>query len=968
MEVARKQIDWASMTANERFNVILEKVIKASEGGVFNASKNESIDFQMKKYGIREKIFKNAGVILSYESRNKLAIMFLDMTQDERMRYSVEYIKKHAIDGSFRANGNDAFYENAKKYGVYDTAKKEALKIRTYSDIIEEIETGIRVYKKKQIRECNTINELIATVLPKVKKEILDDKIIGPALIQFLIEISQNGDIVLSLFDREAAKDLIGKVKMTNQNKIRCQGAINRIFLKKGIESGIYIPEALGFNCGEMVKYYIGALKKKIKAPKTVFEHCVCHIDWSNLKGIDNSSAYYFLHKHAKVLPCEFKLNALLEYKTPGRETKDSQAGWVGEMKSNFLSPLQKLGVLPEMFFKKGLFFEWYAQHLKDKDKMSLSERTVRWYVMEAYSDNIDDSRIRYAVAAKFKDVIDVKVKNFSSDHLKKLRSAAGIGYSAVINKMIEDEVCSCLIFEQNHEIQKKEKTKKENWQNYEEQDEFDWDSNVWYYGKRKRANRSKYDFNLIPEVFMGPAKVFVWEDTNRLNERLMGGIKYLAFIFKEFLKIGVDSLFKLTEDKKKKFYLILKNMERKGDTQRAKAIRILVLFRRFIQTLRKLNYKGLSETLTTKNDGFSLKKNKSKISIYSEDDMQKILDFIKNHNDTKSPLISRLEVCALGLVALTARRIGEIVESGAKTSTGLKVDAIGTWGMSKEYGLTYYSPKHKAWEYVLLEDLAHNRTDLFGQELVSLVVSLFKEAVEITSKYRHALPVELKDLLFVVAQKGGGYRVLNDALLRRKAYDVFRLIDIDRGDKGIHEFRHTMATNIILSGGTIADAADALNDASNTVARHYQEYVSRIDTMKHFAEKGRVQMVDPVSDSAHFDELSKKKHMVLMPNQMSEGGHKVVGGSCIKGLVLMLSCPSYQIVNSPDGCVGCRHLEVNAIDDKEYWIALMKSKLEEMEKAPAGSTSYRWEKAGYARAMEIVEDLEQRELEHEFN
>lgn len=813
-------------------------------------------------------------------------------------------------------------------------------RVVVYSRNREEILDGfietMKPYRKEHVYDCDTLNELVGTLLLKDKKEMLLEKYEVP-LVNFLAASFPAENILLHEFTQEVVQELVVK------KKLKCftpkgKGLFVGIVLKSALDAGVFVPYALKFNNGEYVKNYITAMKNKIKAPKTLYEYFLC--GWrDDLGKLGRYNILQFFRNNANVYPEEFELNTVTKY----YRCKTQRA----VIKANVLLPLQKKGILSQYFFETAALTRWIDRHLSSKVDVPKAERTIMWYVAEVYKDEIANMtpKRKVTIAFNFKELLHIKAVDFSSEDFKAIQNGNG-AYREVIERMISDGVCSYDIFKQDNE----------------DPEEFDWSADVWHYSRR-----GKYDFTKINEGFREPAKIYMKEVTKKLTKKV-GFINELYFIFEELSKVGVSSMPELTEDKKKRFYMVLKSMEKQGGGEHAKAIRLLERFRSFIQKLQRLDGDKLNKSLKVTNDYFSIKQRPSEITVYDNDDMLKILKFIKSDESITGQFMSRIEVCAFGLLALLARRIGEIVKSSARKSTGLRIDAIKTWGISGEYGLSYYSPKHEAFEYVLLSDLVCDRTDPFGEELVDLVLSLFNEAVGITSKLRKILPIELKDLLFIVPDCSVGYKSLTGDTLSNKMFKVFEAIGVERKNKTSHKFRHTMATNIILSGGTIADAADALGDTPQTIVKSYQDFTSRIDTLKHFAEIGRTQMVDAINDSAHFNDLDKKQHKVLMPSQMSEGGYRVVGGNCVTENDKRLNCPTFQMTNSPDGCVGCRHLEVNAVENKDYWIAQMKLKAEAIDSKEPGSQSYRWESAGLERAKNIVEEIEQRELENDFN
>ena len=179
--------------------------------------------------------------------------------------------------------------------------------------------------------------------------------------------------------------------------------------------------------------------------------------------------------------------------------------------------------------------------------------------------------------------------------------------------------------------------------------------------------------------------------------------------------------------------------------------------------------------------------------------------------------------------------------------------------------------------------------------------------------------------------------------------------------------FRHTMATNIILSGGTVADAADALGDSPITIAKHYHQFTQKIDTLKYFAKMGRSEMVQPLKDSKFFMELQNQQHKVVSAKELDEVTQEVVGGRCAASVEDMLNCQSYMMVSGESGCPGCKSFRVVPETNKAYWEIQKQNKLKAMDSAESGSWWHEKANADYEEAKQMLLDIEQKELEDEF-
>jgi len=180
------------------------------------------------------------------------------------------------------------------------------------------------------------------------------------------------------------------------------------------------------------------------------------------------------------------------------------------------------------------------------------------------------------------------------------------------------------------------------------------------------------------------------------------------------------------------------------------------------------------------------------------------------------------------------------------------------------------------------------------------------------------------------------------------------------------HEFRHYLATHLILSGGTIMDAADALGDTTQTVAKNYHKYAERIDTLKLMAAKGRTQLVDAKEDSEYLKSLDENNSKVCSPQEMSETGHRMLGGSCTESIDGMQACPSYQMMYGARSCSGCKHLEVNCVDHKEYWKKELRTAIKGLDESKIGGMQWGLYQTKKLKAKVMLDDIKTKELEYE--
>ncbi len=957
---ARLSLVWSNMTKEKLIITLVDLVKKHSLNGIFSPTDNKNIAETMKRYDVYEIVLQKAKVITRGQVRNS----FSHMTTKERFKYIYGYIRKHTKNGVFERSQHERFYELALRYGLYYIAlnivrgKTNGLlegqnrsNLQWYPERIEKLIILMSMYKKHSIVKCKTLNELVATVLSKDKDKIL--KHYSGSHVQLIKMLSQSfpcKDIQLnSLYSNNMDQILDPSLRGNGLQSIKqAKSYFIKTFLVKALKHNIFVPAATQHANGTYVDVFIKSQKKKIKKPDSMYEHCL--MVWSE-KHERKYETLIFIRSLSECSPKEFEYESVEKFNNSFFD--NSSKTTCPNIIRKLLKPLQEKGILSEFLFKKSPFYQWYEDHRKYKNDIRKNGRTVMWYALEAYADSCLTSHTKRSnFVTKFKGMGNIRAIDLNKEHVKLLHSRSGLSEIQVINTIMLDGLCSYEVFNASNT-------------NDDCITYFNWKSNMWLYGK---YSNEKYDFTLIDESYREAAKNYTWEITNELTKQQKGWVD-LIDISKLLIRLGINTLSDLNSDTKKYFYLELKFMEQQGIDQHRKAFRLLKKFRSFINTLINLEYKEIDSSISLKNDGFTISHIASEVEIYTDNEMQIIVDFLKSDESVTNQFMSRLELCAFGMSVFFARRIGETVKStNVKSSTGFTINTLTNWGMSDELMLKYYSPKHKAWETVLLSDIIGDRDDPIANEILGLGVSLYQEAITITSSYREYLPENLKNILFVAVNSKGGFSPITDVALRNKVYNFYRFVGIDDTKKGIHEFRHTMASNIIMSGGTLADAADALKDTIQTTVKYYQKFSDRSDTLKLFSKMHRTRMVDAKKDSAHFDALNKKQHKVLMPEQMSPNGQKMVGGTCVTTIKEMLDCPSYQMINDASGCPGCRFLEVNAVENKEFWQAQKKIKLEDMDSSEEGSIGYRFAKINYDRAADMVLDFEEKELEYELS
>jgi len=938
---------YSNMTEEQLIGYCVEHIKLTSIDGVWNSNNKENISIYnlMNRYAIVDIVLNKAKVLTAKQKRNPIHCM----TDQERLNYAITYIMEHSEDGVFLASKHTKFYDIFKRRykEVYTMALKEAGVLRSNNEVLLELSKKLQKYQKNGIDKYTTLNELIAYELPKSIKSlsnIASNNYLLKNLVKLLYNTFPTKNIDLKQLTRDSLLLLLRPA--LKQYTIRTQTQISNkfieIFLLKAIEKNIVVPAALETK-DSYIDAYVKTELSKLKQPNDMYEHCI--LLFSHKLPYKHASLM-FIKNLSGILPKEFKKEIIFEFDYSKYGIIDNK--YFGKViRNSFIKPLEEKGILP-----KSMLHRWYGTHQENKNTILKKERTVLWYALEEYSNILSaDRKQRALFVMRFKDVAEVKAIDFSVEHMKTLKHGNGLIWHHVVMKMIADGLCSNKVIIDTKETE-----------NYFLG--FDWNSDVWYYSK----DGAQYNFTLFDETFRKAAKTYIWQYSNELTKTIKGWSD-LVQVFKIFTYLGINNLSELNIDTKRMFYLSLRSMENESSEQHRIAFRLLKKFRSFINTLIKLEYDEISPSLDTKNDNFTISTLYGDVEIYTEDEMIKIITFLKSDEKATGQFMNRLELCAFGLTVLFARRVGETVKaSSVKDSIGFTIDALEKWGFSEELILKYYSPKHKCWETVLLQDMVGNREDPSSKEIFSLGSKLFEEAIEITSKYRVAFPNLLKKTLFVTEKHGGGFTELKDSVLRKRVYTFFDSVGIDRKKKGLHKFRHLMASHLIMSGGNVADAADALNDSIQTITRYYHKFADRTDTLRLFARLGRTQMIQAETDSAHFMDLEQNSHKVLMPEHMNPNGQKMACGSCTASILHMLNCSSYQMINASDGCPGCRHLEINAIENKGFWLAQMKAKLQEVDTAIPGSTGYRFANMSYKKAKRMVEELEQKELEYELS
>ncbi len=922
---------------------------KHSSNGVFMPSQHKSINATLIRRGLRDKALDRAGCKI--EGRHD----YKAMTDQERLKYAISYIRDHAIGGVFKKNDHDNFCSNMSRYGCFQKALELAgATIGTHGrlgnlDLItKELISKMFSYRAENLDQCKTINQLIATYTIKHEEELLSLSM-KPYRGYILNHLKLNfpyPDYSLDTFTWEQLEELTSDKSIDNKKNDSIRTSMVKYLGGTiGINSyrkGIFFPYMIGYNrfVTDETKDFFESIKRKSPVPKTLLDWC--SRIWSGNEKY-HKATLFFLTNVGKVDIKDFTYEQILAYEYDNWGANMKQ--WRSDFAVNYVRPLIKIGVLPEGFLDKSRFNILFREHIETRDKIAKNERTVLWYGFEQLRDkktgkySIDlesSSDIKKIFLNRFEMIKELKAKEFTGAHQQEMRERGGSAFISAIHLMMEDGLCPSDVFGTSGHTK----------------EEIDPESDHW------SLHGISYDFTRFEDSsYRKSIKVFIKSKSEDFARKLKFTQPKLEDMVNILTELGAESLHKVNRDIQRLFCMKLAQMcISKKETYKARDI--LKTFRGFVHTLRKIDYADLNASVITKNDSFSLPQVSVNIVTYNDSEMRKILKYIKNGED-------RLTACAFGLTALLARRIGEICSDKEKLG-GIKVNALSKIGLSNHYALTYEATKQNKIDVVLLSDLVGNRTDPFAVELIELSINLFEEAKRITKPYRHLVPDNIKDCLFIEKKPNGGYGLLNGNYVRVASKKLYKEVGIDTS-KTLHMFRHTMATNIILSGGTIADAADALGDSPNTVAHHYHQFIQKIDTLRYFAKIGRSEMVQPLKDSKFFKELQNRQHKVVSAKEMSEVTQEVAGGRCAASVEDMLNCQSYMLVNGESGCPGCKSFRVVAEANKAYWETQRRNKLKAMDTAETGSWWFEKAKAGFEEANQMVLDIEQKELEDEF-
>lgn len=884
------------------------------------------------------------------------------MTQEQRVEALVEIAKSKAINGVVKKSAIEQ-RDTIKLYGinldmvieraglVSQTDYRKQDKSRAVDEVFFDADNMINGKIVDNINELKTLAGFVAVAIFNQDFSYRRELINGLGFpqpeqvlkkLKRLLEYSEESLETLTL---QRLDEILESLKDTYTEKTNAivDRKIKNLLSFKAIELGLFVPAAIEFNQGVYCLEFVEKERTRIKDTVTVYEHGI--MLFSEVMPY-KSDALLALREYASVKPEFFALERLNNYKK-GIYSKAAKSAFHRALIDNILMPLQESGLefadsLRKRYNKKVGIIEKYVEYLENKDNIKKEDRTFGWYVFQ-YSGITKQTpaSILAKIHHAYADYFDVQVKDLVSSDLEELRSRASVyKINAIFHAIAEDGLCSSdVLYENTSKIM----------------DRFDFNSPVWCYGRN-----GSISFEGVDGALQKPVRHYV-ERMLMANREFRKS--YLFRMIEMFKQARIYTLDDLDSEAEMRLYLTLKASIVDSFSHNI-ARHVLKFFRSFVGELQKRKLDLVPNAFVFNYD-LKIKSPPVEIVVYDDRELGAIVGFLQSDESETCKYMNRLELCVFGIQALTARRVGEIVSESA----GLTIDAIYEWGNSGELMMKYFSPKHKKYESVLLSDLVGRREDAFAKVLVVLVLKLFDEALKITSEYRHALPDELKNQLFVVRETQTIqrlYKKLSTNFYHTGVKKLYRDLGIDTS-KTAQTFRHTLVTAIILSGGTVMDAADAIQDQVSTVAKYYHEFTSRADTLKHFAEKGRTVMVDSLSDSQHFLDLEKNQHRVLWPDEMSPEGYRMAGGSCVETVEGRLRCKSYQMIRSAKGCSGCRYLEVNAEDNKAYWQREVDATFKAMEAAVPRSIAYKWEESNNQRARSVLESIEQKELENEF-
>jgi len=904
-------------------------------------------------------------------TENKKRINWKDMTENERLNEMRQIAKEKCIvDGAIALYKSKKLAHAMRIYKVSATNLIEGtgLKIKfNHKDFKSELSIEIKrlfdinIFLKEKVlndlADANTLGELIATTVYNkngtVKKEVLrlfSAQLKATDVVNKVSGLLDFADEPLNGLTKKKYKEILHFLAKKLSIPVSSDAIMNRrmakLLFKNAAESGLFIPAGLECDIPSCASKFIEAERKRIKKPITVYEHCIGVFPDGKLA--QKAKVIIALKETASVKPEHYGL--VLTRKFLGNESKAVRSiiiRGIYKMLDSLQNAGIKFGVPLSDSIRESAIELPYLQNLLTKDNVAKKDRTFGWYVFEVFSTykQWEKRHFKQYVYSAYKDYFGTKLIEMTKENFLEIKSETNAPrFMDIVRRIHTEGMCSKDILSNLQET---------------EGDMLDFNATVW------KLNGGFLDFDLIDEIYRDAIRHYV----KYFQENKKNVPPYKIYTMLEFFKLSnMPKLSTLTHNSEMIFYTTLQKSIIDVASQ-CKARISLKQFRSVVNNLAKLSLALVPRNYKLNYD-FTIKEVKSKIITFNENEQQAIVDFLQRPPSKTDKYMDRLQLCAFGIQMLSARRVSEVVSK--KKDWGLKIDAIHNWGMSGEKEFRYFRSKVPSGKQVVLfGDMIGERTDPFAKAIPSLIPKLFEEAIEITSAYRHSLSVDLKDYLFVVKTNGsGGTTILYDKMggifMHKKVKKLFKDIGVDTS-KTPHTARHTQATSLILAGGTVADAADALGDKTKTISIYYHEYTSRQDSLRLLANQGRTQMADSLEDSAQFKKIEEDQHKVCVPEEMSPHGYKMAGGSCTHTTEGRLNCKSYQMMRGAKSCPGCEFCEISTVDNKAYWEAELKATLQNMESTDPSSPAFLYEELNHQVAENMLKEIEVKELEAEW-
>jgi integrase len=441
-----------------------------------------------------------------------------------------------------------------------------------------------------------------------------------------------------------------------------------------------------------------------------------------------------------------------------------------------------------------------------------------------------------------------------------------------------------------------------------------------WFW---KKGRQNKIIFSHIHSFKIKKAiKTYAWYFLSISKANTKGSVVYKLKLFIEFLKKNnITELKNFTNKEKNYFYLYLDDLLKNGSSP-GTIKDCLKTYRSFFKYLKNIRYEDLCKNLMISSTEYKVRVHEKESRVYTDEEMAKILDISLNHSN-------RLIGAYMGIQALTGRRTSEMI-------LGLEKDCIFSLG-----GVT-----HMRW--LNLKNQSTQVTPLLFFEIIkesndinSLVPKLVEEVLQITNEYRSLASIEYKNLLFLQKfskNKNRYYDVgpMSKASIRKEILKIkkeYKLPDLRQ-----HDFRHTIITKMIRLGLSIEVVGKIIGDQPQTLRRHYEGEMTRIDTLK----LERTSLVEPLDEARKQLDYRKLGKPILIGKSTANlyTQQKVPGGICTALIDEMYLCPSYNLFWGKGGCKGCSNLGVSR-DNLFFWEQIYKiesNKLDNLRNTPLHS------------------------------